>query len=424
MKSLYAFAFALLFTSLPAFSQYYIRSVMVNAPGGDNGNQFVEIAGPSNQSLNNYYLIEVEGDGNGNARGVVERVINLSSYTLGSKGLLLLRENASLAPAASSETTVITGNLPTIENGTVTLALVTGWSGTAGTSDIDANNDGVVDATFWTSVVSAVSTRDDNSQTNDRGYGAALGGSSLPDINGARYAGFLFTGVEYLAFELQSGESNPGPYTIGTAWNASGSTVAGFSGIDLTPGRNEYSFPVTLVSFEASLFNKNIQLRWKTATEKNSDRFEIQRSADGRNFVAIASVKAAGNSASITEYSFSEQALKGATLFYRLKMTDIDGSYQYSGIAKIKLSASGISINNIYPQPAYASINVEWNSVKETTARMSIVNLSGQRLINQSLKALKGYNLTSVNVSNLAKGIYIMSIDVDGERLLQKFQKQ
>jgi hypothetical protein len=179
-----------------------------------------------------------------------------------------------------------------------------------------------------------------------------------------------------------------------------------------------------LVSFYASVFNKTIQIRWKTATEKNSDRFEILRSADGRNFLAIGSVRASGNSASITEYSFSEQAVKGTTLFYRLKMTDLDGSYQYSGIVKINLSASGISINNIYPQPAHASINVEWNSVKETTARMGIVNLSGRLLINQSLKALKGYNFTSVDVSKLSKGIYILSIDVDGERLLQKFQKQ
>ena len=67
-----------------------------------------------------------------------------------------------------------------------------------------------------------------------------------------------------------------------------------------------FVLPVALISFTAEKNGQTVLLKWKTAQEQNSDRFEIERSADGRNFNTIGNVAATGNTNSIRNYSFTD----------------------------------------------------------------------------------------------------------------------
>jgi hypothetical protein len=90
--------------------------------------------------------------------------------------------------------------------------------------------------------------------------------------------------------------------------------------------------PVQLISFDLKKEPTNIILHWKTASEINNDYFDIEKSIDGINFVAIGRVFGNGNSSEINKYLFKDYVLQNKNVYYRLKQVDYDGAYQYSNI--------------------------------------------------------------------------------------------
>ena len=89
--------------------------------------------------------------------------------------------------------------------------------------------------------------------------------------------------------------------------------------------------PVELSAFTATAEGAAVRLVWATASEKNSARFEVERSTDGRTFAAIGAVAAAGSSTALRSYELLDATLPAstATLYYRLKQVDQDGSFSY-----------------------------------------------------------------------------------------------
>jgi len=90
------------------------------------------------------------------------------------------------------------------------------------------------------------------------------------------------------------------------AWNCypflpSGNVIVS----DMTTGLYVIKFlldsvtPVELTSFTADIVNKSVMLKWITSTEKNNRGFEVQKSANGNNWLTTAFVKGAGTSAII-----------------------------------------------------------------------------------------------------------------------------
>jgi hypothetical protein len=110
--------------------------------------------------------------------------------------------------------------------------------------------------------------------------------------------------------------------------------------------------PVELSTFELGVKGRDVVLNWSTETEKNSDRFEIQRSTDSQNWEVIASVKAANLSNSTKEYSYTDRKLQTAKYKYKLKMIDNDGTFTYSKIVEAEVGLPEIyALSQNYPNP-------------------------------------------------------------------------
>jgi hypothetical protein len=93
-------------------------------------------------------------------------------------------------------------------------------------------------------------------------------------------------------------------------------------------------------------------LLWTTTSEINFDRFEIQRSTDGRAFETIGSVKGKGfNFKDLeTNYSFFDSNPIAGKNYYRLKSVDYDAYFEYSKI--ILENWEGKRLISVYPNPA------------------------------------------------------------------------
>ncbi|HSK11996.1 MAG TPA: PKD domain-containing protein, partial [Phnomibacter sp.] len=112
----------------------------------------------------------------------------------------------------------------------------------------------------------------------------------------------------------------------------------------------ESVLPITLYAFSGRKVAAGHQLNWATASESNSDRFIVERSADGLQFTNIGELKAAGNSASNRAYVYIDRNPANGKNFYRLKMQDLDGSFKFSNVIVIDASARG-RVVSIFPNP-------------------------------------------------------------------------
>lgn len=163
-----------------------------------------------------------------------------------------------------------------------------------------------------------------------------------------------------------------------------------------------HSLPVNLVSFEAIKQTKKVLLQWTTDNELNADRYIVERSGDGITYTSIGTVPAYNNS-NRNNYSLTDaQPLSGQN-FYRLKMTDIDGSYRYSPIRTVNFTNAGDDFN-IYPNPVSGD-KVYISSTGNMTSAV-IFDAAGRQVRSFTLK---GRSIT-LDVSGIAKGSYQLKI--------------
>jgi hypothetical protein len=126
-------------------------------------------------------------------------------------------------------------------------------------------------------------------------------------------------------------------YPQGQNLSSVGTDINGTIRTEPTIGAFEYNspLPITLLSFDAMLRNRMVELSWITASEKNNDYFIIERSHNGSDWEFLDQVDGAGNSTELLSYqTYDFNPYRGIT-YYRLKQVDFDGNYSYSEIRSV-----------------------------------------------------------------------------------------
>jgi hypothetical protein len=185
-------------------------------------------------------------------------------------------------------------------------------------------------------------------------------------------------------------------------WNADASRwevsfdVEGFSGLFVKTTQS--ALPLNLINFTATKEAESNLLQWSTTNEVNTDNFEIQRSRDAKRFIKIATVDAAGSGD--FRYSYNDHDKNDGINYYRLKMSDLDGTYTFSKIIALK-NDSGLAV--MYPNPTEALVTFRVrDSLVKTTA--GLYDMAGRRI--QSVVITS--NQQQLNTKALASGIYIL----------------
>ena len=170
--------------------------------------------------------------------------------------------------------------------------------------------------------------------------------------------------------------------------------------------------PVKFINFTATELNNSIQLRWQTATEQNSSYYDIERSNDGKQFTAIGTLTAAGNSQTVKSYSFTDAAPLNGINFYRLKQVDADAHYLYSAI--IKTGNNKNALFTISPNPAYDFIHITNPGATEMVS-VRIYDIAG-KIINE--RSMKNQSPLYIDVHALKPGMYFIQLS-DGKSTQQ-----
>ncbi|QES88142.1 T9SS type A sorting domain-containing protein [Rhizosphaericola mali] len=172
------------------------------------------------------------------------------------------------------------------------------------------------------------------------------------------------------------------------------------------------ALPIVLKSFIATAYSNNITLNWQTATEINTDRFEILRKyQDSSDFNTVGTVKATNNSSGST-YQFIDYPRFAGTYQYRLKNYDFDGNYQLSDIVSVYFGLNGAnSTNKLYPNPFNDKLIINVNNTKSQSVNVIIYNMNGSIIQTKGIQLASGVqNFELTNLSNIPSGVYIIKI--------------
>ncbi len=194
-------------------------------------------------------------------------------------------------------------------------------------------------------------------------------------------------------------------------------------------GADEFTIalPVTFFSFAGKKERTANQLSWITANETNSKGFELQRSADGVHFTAlafVASKSVSGNSNSQLSYAYSDNKLILSKYYYRLKQIDLDGRSSYSNIVLLKSDASlSLVLNGVFPNPAVNYIKLDITAPANEQLNIVLADMKGCIIQQQKIGVTAGSNNVHFDVSQLSKGTYIIQVSNSKEKASAAFIK-
>lgn len=180
---------------------------------------------------------------------------------------------------------------------------------------------------------------------------------------------------------------------------------------------------VTLVSFVGEAMEEGNQLKWKTSTEENSEWHVVERSVDGSHWTELGRLPGAGNSFQQRSYDYMDDQPLGKGL-YRLKTVDFDESEHFSTVVSLERERGGFHIANVFPIPSQKQITVQFESEENSDITASIIDMMGRVVYRENFSAANGINNYVVDVSQMAGGIYFLSLDNGVEFVTKRVVKE
>jgi hypothetical protein len=185
------------------------------------------------------------------------------------------------------------------------------------------------------------------------------------------------------------------------------------------------ALPLKLIDFTAVLRGNTTNLTWNTASEVNLRGFDVERSADGgQTFTRVATISARGGN-SVNTYTHLDD-VGGITgkVFYRLKMTDVDGKISYGPIRFVVVAASAMPME-VLPNPFVANLTAVVYARHDEELLVKVISMKGEQLYMDRRAVQKGANTLALNLQTLASGSYILEVvHEDGTAETKKVMKQ
>ena len=166
------------------------------------------------------------------------------------------------------------------------------------------------------------------------------------------------------------------------------------------------ALPISLLRFQGQNTEGANFLNWQTESEVNASHFEVERSENGQNFSKIATVKAFGKA---NNYAFNDKNSAQNTHYYRLKMVDNNGVFEYSKIIALHAGKHKNVSLFIYPNPVSQLLTIETTEEGDR----QVVNLLGQTV-------LRSKTTQQLDVSALPSGTYFLKIGGQQARFVKQ----
>jgi hypothetical protein len=167
------------------------------------------------------------------------------------------------------------------------------------------------------------------------------------------------------------------------------------------------ALPVNLSSFNGrSLNNCSTALDWQTSEEMDFDHFVVERSSNGFDFSELAEISKQSHN---SKYAFLDNHVTDEQCYYRLKMVDKDGSWEYSKI--VIVTKEKLTTVKVYPTVITDHFTVSVNSEKNQKLNVSVISSTGETIYKTAITCVKGGNNLTVSLpGSIPRGQYFVLV--------------
>jgi hypothetical protein len=273
---------------------------------------------------------------------------------------------------------------------------------------------------------------DDGSQPGIKKYSLNAGTNNWDSLGiidaGGTYRGLtgIATGSTVTLYAIKGGSplfrfvdvngygAGPGTFTSPFDTVLKAATNTAFRGVQIVPTG---VLPIQLLSFNASKTEDGKSKVWWVITgEEDVMTYVVQKSDNGKDFIAIGAVKPNGNS----QYTFNDDAFLTSTKYYRVQFVSKSGKVSYSNVVAVTAKKS-VSLD-VFPNPAESNIVVSYPKTSVTSSIL-ITNAEGKSVM--AVPVSNGSTSTTVNVSALPKGSYFVTFaDAESNRTTKQIIKK
>lgn len=163
--------------------------------------------------------------------------------------------------------------------------------------------------------------------------------------------------------------------------------------------------PIQLRSFTGENEGNTNTLYWVTDSEHNSSHFDVERSKNGIDFNYIGSIIADQNN----PYMYVDETPYIGTNYYRLKMVDLDFTYDFSNIIAIDVEPLSNDFR-VYPNPFGDIITYVYYEEVPEDLDIFIINDIGQEVYYKTVPCPGCYNVVHLDTHDILPGHYTLKI--------------
>lgn len=173
--------------------------------------------------------------------------------------------------------------------------------------------------------------------------------------------------------------------------------------------------PVRFLNVAAFQNNSTTAIvKWVVATPTiNAEKFDVEFSTDGRNWISITQVKI--TQATQGTYQFLHQPIPPGILYYRIRQVDHDGSFNYSRIVLLHNNQQTKDYA-IFPNPAgnFIAVSTPYFTYGKTFIEM--YDAMGRKIISKVINA----STEEINTAQLPNGTYLLKLFHNDETTTRK----
>lgn len=251
----------------------------------------------------------------------------------------------------------------------------------------------------------------------------AIRGDNVVDNVEQIYVPNLAAGSYYLQV------THKGTLQLATVYPIEGSRVGAETASQdfslLATGLLPSALPVKLVRFGAMPLVTDALLQWTIADAVNFSHFDLERSPDGKRFDQVGSVpyRTQTTAYQYQDSTISRMILAVPTLYYRLKLVDLDGSFSYSRIVPLTFTAAEKTPQLVgYPNPFQNRLTA---LVPPQASGVDLQTLRGQLVLSRSITPVNTPSeITLTGLDNLPAGVYLLRIQTPGQTITRQVIKQ
>ena len=174
--------------------------------------------------------------------------------------------------------------------------------------------------------------------------------------------------------------------------------------------------PITLSNFTAQKTGAANQLTWTTETEVNNKGYNVERLVANDTWASLGFVNGTGKAST---YTFEDKGPLSIS-YYRLRQVDFDGKETLSKVISVSQNTKGRI--GISPNPTSDKVTIEWgkNGVSDSEATLTLFDMTGRQVLFQKTSA----ETCQLDLSNLAKGIYMLTVQSNNAIYQEKIIRQ